>query len=49
MKFLEPHGVREISTIGFYAVADPGIPVGGRAPVRGVWTSDVGAFRLKCM
>ena len=30
-------------------VADPGFPVGGRGPVRGAWTPDVGAFRQKCM
>ena len=30
-----------------YAVADPGFPIGGRAPIRGAWTSDVGTFRLK--
>ena len=29
----------------YYAVADPGFPVGGRAPVVGAWTSDVGTFR----
>ena len=31
----------------FNAVADPGFPVGGggRAPVRGAWTSDMGTFR----
>ena len=27
------------------SVADPGFPVGGLAPVRGMWTSDAGAFR----
>ena len=26
------------------AVADPGFPIGGCAPVRGVWTSNAGAF-----
>ena len=25
-------------------VADPGFPIGGRGPVRGVWTPDAGAF-----
>ena len=29
------------------AVADPGFPVGGRAPIRGAWTSDMGAFSVK--
>ena len=30
-------------------VADPGFPVGGRGPVRGVWTPNVGTFWQKCM
>ena len=28
-----------------YAVADPGFPIGGHAPIRGVWTSDMGTFQ----
>ena len=32
-------------SIDVLAVADPGFPVGGRAPVRGAWTSDAGAFQ----
>ena len=31
------------------AVADPGFPVGGHAPIRGAWTSNVGTFWQKCM
>ena len=36
-----PFGLMTILAI---AVADPGFPVGGHAPIRGVWTSVAGAF-----
>ena len=26
------------------AVTDPGFPIGGHAPIRGVWTPNVGTF-----
>ena len=42
-----------IVTNRMYAVADPGFPVlgggGGRRAIGGVPTSDMGAFRQKCM
>ena len=31
----------------YYTVVDPGFPVGGCAPIRGAWTSDVGTFLVK--
>ena len=31
------------------SVADPGFPIGGRGPIRGVWTPDMGTFRQNCM
>ena len=33
----------------YLSVADPGFPIGGHGPIRGVWTSDMGAFHQKCM